>query len=124
MNYVADVNNRWTPNNTNTNIPRAAFNRADNSASNVRTQFYVEDGTFVRLNNVTLGYNLPPSVLDGWGLSRLRVYVSGQNLLTFTDYSGFDPEVNSFEQDNLQIGVDNGAYPRARIYLLGVNLGF
>ena len=124
VNNVADVNNRWTPNNTNTNIPRAAFNRADNSASNVRTQFYVEDGTFVRLNNVTLGYNLPPSVLDGWGLSRLRVYISGQNLLTFTDYSGFDPEVNSFEQDNLQIGVDNGAYPRARIYLLGVNLGF
>lgn len=123
-NNLADANNRWTPNNTNTDIPRALFTPADNTGGGFRSDFYVEDGSFVRLNNVTLGYNLPASVLSNIGLSNLRVYFSGQNLLVITDYSGYDPEVNIFEQNNLRIGIDNGAYPRARTYLLGLNISF
>ena len=83
--------------------------------------FYIEDGSFVRLKNVSLGYVLP--VKKGW-VKRVRIYISGQNLRTFTKYRGYDPEVNSDFTSNVQYGFDNYAYPAARTYTAGASLSF
>ena len=107
-----DLLNRWTPDNTESNIPRAG---ARGVVSDAPLSTYVEDGSFVKIQNVQLSYefrNLPK-----W-LYNATVYLSGQNLATFTDYSGVDPSLISAD------GVDRGAYPTATTYMLGVNLGF
>jgi TonB-linked SusC/RagA family outer membrane protein len=117
LNERAEVLDRWTPNNTDTDIPRANANR--------RTLLYstlVEDGTYLRLQSLTLGYTLPESLLRG--ARSARVYLTGQNLFTFTDYTGFDPEVNSLNGSPSARGLDVGAYPRARVFNFGVNVVF
>jgi TonB-linked SusC/RagA family outer membrane protein len=117
LNERADVLERWTPETPNTDIPRANANR--------RTLLYstlVEDGSFLRLQSITFGYQIPPRWLKGVRAGRL--YVTSQNLLTFTNYSGFDPEVNSLGGSPAARGLDVGAYPRARVFSLGVNLTF
>ena len=81
---------------------------------------FVEDGSFLRLRNITLGYTLPAIK----GLYKARVYVSANNLYTFTKYSGYDPEVNIFAGSNTQLGVDNGVYPVAKSVLGGVQVTF
>jgi len=83
----------------------------------------VEDGSFLRLNNVTLGYNLPQKLISKFGLSQFRVYANGTNLFIWTKYSGYDPEVNSINNP-LTPGVDNSSFPRSRSYTLGLNLTF
>lgn len=83
---------------------------------------FVEDGTFVRLTDLTIGYTLPSSITNKWGISRLRLYMTGSNLFCWTSYSGFDPEVDI--QNGLTPNVDHNRYPRSRSYLLGVNLSF
>ena len=117
-NNLADVVDRWTPEN-----PDAAFPKADRRGQErfVSTRG-IEDGSYVRLRNVVLGYTLPVDNIS-W-LSSARFYVSGQNLVTITDYTGYDPEVNSFGTQPINQGIDYGAYPRARTYMVGVNIGF
>lgn len=83
--------------------------------------FFMEDGSFVRLKNVSLGYQLP---LKSKYIKRARVYVSGQNLMTFTKYRGYDPEVNSDFNSNTSYGVDVYAYPAARTFTVGANFSF
>lgn len=85
---------------------------------------YVEDGSYLRLTNTTLGYTLPRSVVKKIGISNLRLYASGYNLLLLTRYSGFDPEVNSKPNGGLTPGVDWGAYPRSLSMVFGLNLSF
>jgi len=80
---------------------------------------FVEDGSFVRMKNITLGYKFPKIK----GFSSLRLYVSGNNLFTITKYSGYDPEVNSFGGSNVLVGVDNLVYPVARTFLAGLQIG-
>ena len=111
--------NRWTPTNTNTTIPRAVFN--DPNQNNRISSHYIEDGSYMRIKLLTLGYSLPASMLTTIHSQRIRVYVSAQNLLTVTKYTGFDPELGN--QGN-SFGVDRGIYPQARVFLAGVNLGF
>jgi hypothetical protein len=83
----------------------------------------IEDGSFLRLRNATIAYNIPVSNLNiGW-LRRARIYFSGQNLLLFTKYSGLDPEASIFNNDNVRLGMDYAVYPPARTYTLGVNIG-
>ncbi len=84
---------------------------------------YVEDGSFLRLNTITLGYSLPKHVLSKVKLSRLRLYCTLRNIHTFTNYSGYDPEVSN-SSSLLTSGVDNSAYPRSKSYVFGVNLSF
>jgi len=86
------------------------------------SSFFLEDGAFLRLNNLSIGYNLP--VKDNTWLSKARIYVTGQNLFVLTDYTGFDPEVNTplAVGGNVSYGIDFAAYPRARTFLVGVNL--
>ncbi|MFZ4561334.1 MAG: SusC/RagA family TonB-linked outer membrane protein [Saprospiraceae bacterium] len=119
---AATVRDRWTTSNTDTDIPRAVFGDPNN---NRRTSDrFLEDASYVRLKNLTLGYTLPKNVLKKVGLNNARVYVTGQNLLTFTDYSGFDPEVSTFGETNTAAGTDFLTFPQARTMLVGINLGF
>lgn len=109
----------WTPENTNTNIPRLTW---DDPNRNARiSDRYVEDASYLRLKTVQLGYSFGPDALKALGFQQFRVYLSGQNLLTFTDYGGFDPEVTG---SDLSIGVDQGIYPQARIVMLGLDVKF
>lgn len=83
----------------------------------------IEDGSFLRLNNLTLGYNLPEKLISKVGLSKFRVFATGRNLAIWTKYSGYDPEVNN-SSNPFTPGVDNSSYPRSRSYTLGLNLTF
>lgn len=82
----------------------------------------VEDGSFVRINNVSIGYTIPGNLLRRAKISRLRIYVTGNNLYVFTHYSGYDPEVNTRRSTPATPGVDYSAYPRSRNFVFGVNL--
>lgn len=118
-NQSTAVLNRWTPENTNTDIPRAGnINNVRNSSR------FVEDGSYVRLKAITLAYNFNPEFLNKFGVNKLSLYTTGQNLLTFTNYSGFDPEVNAFGRSATELGVDYGTYPQSRTVTFGVNLEF
>ena len=114
---------RWTTSNTNTDIPKASGGRSRRASTR-----WVLDGSFVRLKNISIGYSLPQSILDKLRLQRLRVYVSGQNLLTITDYKGYDPEVNyrtgGNTNSNRNLGLDYASYPNAKSYTFGLNIGF
>jgi len=92
----------------------------DNQFSSV----WIEDGSYFRIKNVTLGYNLSSSFLSKWKIRRARIYLTAQNLFTFTDYKGFDPEVNSMTGNVRTLGVDIGAFPQVRTYMAGINLSF
>ncbi|GAB3584470.1 SusC/RagA family TonB-linked outer membrane protein [Hymenobacter daeguensis] len=117
-NKLETVTNRWTPTNTNTTIPRAGstLRRSTGIVSDV-----VEDGSFLRVKTVTLGYTLPKFSKV---IKSASVYVTAQNVLTFTKYTGYDPEVNSFGSDNLSLNTDYNAYPSTRTFIAGVRLGF
>ncbi|WBA42440.1 SusC/RagA family TonB-linked outer membrane protein [Hymenobacter canadensis] len=83
----------------------------------------IEDGSFLRVNNVTLGYSLPKELISRAKFTQVRFYVTGNNLYTFTKYTGYDPEANTRRATGLTPGVDYAAYPRSRALLFGVNLG-
>jgi hypothetical protein len=86
--------------------------------------YFIEDGSFLRFTNITLGYSLPKKILRKAYINRLRVYATAYNLLTLTKYSGYDPEVNTKPNGGLTPGVDWGAYPRAFSMIFGLNLTF
>lgn len=85
---------------------------------------FVEDGSYLRLKNIQIGYTLPESALSKLKISRLRVYISAQNLFTITKYSGLDPEIGIGADGALDLGIDRGFYPQARTFLTGVNITF
>lgn len=122
-NATTEALNRWSPTNTNTDVPKALAGRT----RRVSTR-WIYDGSFVRLKNLAVGYNIPKPVLDKLKISKLRIYASAQNILTFTKYKGFDPEVN-YSSDgntnsNTNLGLDYGSYPNAKSYTVGLNIGF
>jgi len=119
-NQSTAVLDRWTPTNPSNTIPRA------NSVGQPYqvTSRQIEDGSYIRMKNIQLAYNIPSSVLERLRIASARIYVSGQNLVTFTHYSGYDPEVSRFDQDNASLGTDYGSYPTAKMYLVGLNLSF
>ncbi|GAA3983343.1 TonB-dependent receptor [Mucilaginibacter dorajii] len=121
QNQLASVANFWTPANPNSNIPRPSAGDNPNLYNSDR---FIESGSFLRLQNVTVGYNLPASIVGKIKLSRLRVYASGQNLCVFTPYKGLDPEIGSNNQNVFLTGVDLGRYPQARTITFGVNAEF
>jgi len=123
FNAGTEVLNAWTPTNTNTDIPRAI---SGDPNGNVRPSTrWIEDGSFLRLKNLSVGYNMPVSTMQSInkGFSRLRVYVSAQNLFTVTKYKGFDPEIGS-RNGTITNGIDYGQYPTARLFQLGIQAGF
>lgn len=118
FNQSIAVLDRWTPENRDTDIPKASTG----NTRRVSTRF-VEDGSYIRMRNISLAYRLPSRLLSRFGADTARLVLSGQNLLTFTDYSGWDPEVNTEGGSNTQIGLDYGAYPRAKAVTFTVQLG-
>jgi TonB-linked SusC/RagA family outer membrane protein len=115
------VKESWTPTNLGATTP--IFESASNFSTNTQSNsFYVESGTFFRLQNLTVGYTLPAATLDKMKLNRLRVYATANNLFTITKYSGLDPAVGGAADTNF--GIDVGNYPITRQFTLGLNLGF
>lgn len=109
--------NRWTPDHTNTMVPRA-----NNQRPRLFYSTLLEDGSYLRMQRLTLGYGLPRNLVPR--VQEARLYFTAQNLFVITGYSGFDPEVNSIGGDTRFTGIDVGAYPRARTYNVGLNLTF
>lgn len=117
------VLDRWTPTNPSNTVPRAQGAPQNTAISD----YFVEDGSYGRLKNVTLGYTLPNDFLKDY-FSKFRIYVSGQNLLTVTDYSGLDPEISNASDNqqttNYEYGIDRGNYPQPVSVLLGLQVTF
>jgi TonB-linked SusC/RagA family outer membrane protein len=129
------VLNRWTPTNTNTTVPRAVWGDPNNNRR--VSDLFVEDGSYMRLKNLIFGYTVPRSLTNKIKVDKIRFYVQAQNLLTFTNYKGMDPEVSTFNTSNVAIGSGTGnttanaaqgtdflTFPQARTYTFGVNIGF
>lgn len=105
-------------------MPRIGASSAS-SASNYRlSNRFVEDGSFVRLKNISIGYNLPKDLYSKYGISNIKVYSNMQNVLTFTKYKGYDPEVGAINQNQLLNGIDNGRYPSPMVTTLGLTVNF
>ena len=117
QNASSDALTRWTPSNPSQLYPRAKLDPAP-----VFSNQFVESGSFVRLKSLHFGYNFPKEWLQGASIKNLNLYLTAQNLLTWTKYKGFDPEVTS--GSNVQIGTDSGIYPAARSISAGISLTF
>ena len=126
FNAGTQVLDAWTPTNTNTDIPRA-ISSDPNQNARPSTRF-LEDGSFLRLKNVMLGYNLAGNSLQSLTrgvVKNFRIYVSAQNILTFTKYSGYDPEVgNRTPGSSLTNGIDFAVYPQPKSFQVGIQAGF
>jgi TonB-linked SusC/RagA family outer membrane protein len=121
-NSTTEVLNAWTPSSTNTNVPSAKVRANDISSR------FVYDGSYIRLKNIALGYTLPSDITKKLGMDNVRFSVSGQNLLTFTDYPGLDPEVSyrasGNQNSNVNQGFDYGNYPNIKSVSFSLNLKF
>lgn len=118
-NFRSEALNAWTPSNTNTDIPRAVLGDP-NRNSRASTRF-LEKGDYLRIKTIQLGYSLPPNILETLAVEKFRIYITGQNLFTFTKYSGLDPEVGG---SVLSRGIDINLYPKYKSLIFGVQFGF
>ncbi|SFG69910.1 TonB-linked outer membrane protein, SusC/RagA family [Prevotella sp. KH2C16] len=112
--------NRWTPENPSNVYPRATMK----SAGTILSDHYVEDGTYMRIKDITLTYAFPRKLLQPFLCEGLTIYASLKNFYTFTDYSGYDPEVSRFANDNLSMGADYGSYPMSKSFEFGLKVNF
>ncbi|HMB99508.1 MAG TPA: TonB-dependent receptor [Flavobacteriaceae bacterium] len=120
-NQLASVSDYWSINNTDATHPRYTSNSTPNIDISDR---YIEDGSYLRIQNIRLGYRVPSDFLNKAGISNLNIYGSIQNVYTFTNYSGYDPEVGALNQNTLLTGVDNGRYPTPRTFTFGLDIEF
>ncbi|NJB72810.1 TonB-linked SusC/RagA family outer membrane protein [Saonia flava] len=118
-NQLPEILDFWSIDNPDATYPR--FSRNDTRNLEISDR-YVEDASYLRIQNVTLGYSLPGELMDKIGISRVKLYGSIQNLYTFTKYSGYDPEIGVFQQTPTLMGIDAGRYPSPRTFTLGVNI--
>ncbi len=114
---VAKLLDRWTPDNKITDMHKAMEN-----PSVTLSDRFLEDASFLRLKGLTLGYTVPQALLAKIKVKSLRVYLTGNNLVTWTRYTGYDPEVNTNEQNSLSTGIDRSAYPNAKSVTFGLNI--
>lgn len=114
-NLLTQVVNRWTPTNPNNQYASAA-----QGGRLPLSDYFIEDGSYIRCKNITIGYRLAPIK----GVNNARIYISANNLFTITKYTGFDPEVNTFAGSNTAIGIDNLVYPQARSFIAGIQVTF
>lgn len=117
-NYQTEVMSRWTGEGTSNDYPRLASNDPNENFIKM-SNFYLENGDYLRLKLVQLGYSLPSDVVSHIGASKIRFYLTGENLFTFTKYTGYDPEIGGGV-----FGIDKGIYPQARTFMFGANLQF
>ncbi len=124
---------RWTPENQDTDVPAFIDEKTREDAGLTSTVYvsgdqrkarWVEDASYIRLKNITLGYNFPKSVLNRIHVTNIRLFISATNLVTITDYTGYDPETSAYNGNDAQIGVDFSNYPQSKIINFGLNLSF
>jgi hypothetical protein len=109
--------NRWTPENPSNEFPLASTNRQI-----VFNDYYIEDGSYLKIKNIVLGYTFPKNLVNF--ADRLFLYSSLNNFITFTNYSGFDPEVSLHGASNLTMGEDYSTYPQSKTVMFGVKIDF
>jgi hypothetical protein len=119
-NQAKVVLERWRRPGMETKIPKAGFL---NDAM-CMSSYFIEDGSYLRVKDVTLSYRFSGKLLKKWGVTRLQPYATASNLLTLTRYSGMDPEVNQWGNDGGVQGIDWGTYPQAKSFVFGVNIEF
>jgi len=112
--------NSWTPTNTGAKTPKAT-NKSNFSSNTEINDYYIEDGSFLRMKNLQIGYTIPESIMSKVRIKSLRIYLQGVNLFTFTKYSGLDPELGGWDTT---FGMDAGNYPLVKQYLIGLNVNF
>lgn len=129
-NHTTEILDRWTGEGTSNETPRYTWSDVNN---NYRvSDLYIEDGSYMKVKNIQLGYNIPKKLLDKIQIQAWRFYVSGENLFTFTNYSGADPEIGSITyedpetgaKNSLNSGIDRGIYPQARTFRFGTSITF
>ena len=142
QNQSTAVLRRWQNPGDMTDVPRALGNRAENASDaslliNRISSHYIEDGSFIRMRNITLSYNIDDKLVEKIGIGGATVYFTAQNLFTITNYSGYNPEVNAYGNGTnnqassagesislLSLGIDRGTYPAAKTFTLGLNIQF
>ena len=117
-NWTTEALSRWTGAGTSNKFPRLVFNDPNQNFSR-SSDFYLQQGSYFRIKVLQIGYTLPASLTKRAGLTKLRVYLTGNNLFTFTKYNGFDPEIGGDSY-----GIDRGIYPQPRALMAGINIGF
>ena len=117
-NHQTSALSRWTGEGTSNDYPRLSNNDPNGNFGKF-SDFYLEDGDFLRFKTIQFGYTLPSEIVKKIGASKLRVYVTGENLLTLTNYTGYDPEIGGSV-----MGIDKGYYPQAQSYMMGLNVQF
>lgn len=125
FNATTDVLNAWTPQNTDTDVPRAIS--GDPNQNSRTSDRFLEDGSYLRIKNLSIGYTIPADKIGGLTnnfISKIRIYAASQNLLTLTKYTGYDPEVASRFGALLTQGIDYVQFPQARAFTIGLNVGF
>jgi TonB-dependent starch-binding outer membrane protein SusC len=129
-NLSAEALGRWTKPGDNTSFPGIDYSNSDIvspgslAAGGVPTDQNLEDGSYLRLKALQIGYNVPREKTNKFNLSSARIYLTANNLLTFTKYSGYDPEVSHLAGANIAVGIDSGTYPQPRTLIVGINIGF
>lgn len=118
-NQSTEVLKRWMRPGMITSVPKVGNKENIHNSSR-----YVEDGSYLRLKNITLSYTLPSRWVKKLQMSKVQPYVTAQNLLTFTSYSGYDPEVNAYGNDAVALGIDYGTYPQSKSVIFGINIEF
>jgi hypothetical protein len=118
---VEDIDN-YSLSNPDATIPR--FSQLNVNANGRMSDLWIEDGSYVRIQNVSLSYVLPKPLLSKIKMNRARVYVNAQNVYTFTNYSGYDPEIGANNQNALRQNIDMGRIPAPRVYTVGLEIGF
>ena len=117
-NWQSNALNRWTGENTSNTFPRLTTDDANRNFSNP-SSFFLENGDYFRIKTLQIGYSLPASIIGRAKINKARIYISSNNLVTFTKYTGFDPEIGT----NGSYGIDRGIYPQSRSFLFGLNIG-
>ncbi|MEJ0102618.1 MAG: hypothetical protein WDO19_08725 [Bacteroidota bacterium] len=117
----------WTPTHQNAKAP-ILENSGNFSNTSVPSSYFVENGSYFRAKNLLIGYTIAPDLLRKTGISRVRIYVQGANLFTITKYTGIDPEIgvsqNGGDRKSVELGIDEGAYPAQKQFLVGLNVTF
>lgn len=122
FNGSTDLLRRWRNEGDITDIPKV--NYADPAGNRRFSDRWVEDGSYLRLKTITLGYTVPPSLISRLKVRSCRMYLTAQNVFTITNYTGYDPEASAFNDNVARIGIDQGTYPQYRSLTFGINVGF
>lgn len=125
FNYGKDALNAWTPENPNTDIPRAVV--GDPNGNIQTSDRFVENGDFLRLNNLQIGYNMPSRICKSLHINNLRIYLAANRLFTITGYKGYDPATGATsngDSGTTYMGIDDALYPLSRSYMIGLKFGF